>query len=116
MVEERDIGSPRRPQAEIDRARDAAVVPRPQHPDPRIEPGNAGPLRAREFGRGGVRSKFGLFVSEVIDALDYLRKNDMGDCLNLLHFHLGSQINNIRNIKGAITELIAATSQSRLVL
>jgi prephenate dehydrogenase len=30
----------------------------------------------------------------------------MGDCLNLLHFHLGSQINNIRNIKGAIIELI----------
>ena len=30
----------------------------------------------------------------------------MGDCLNLLHFHLGSQINNIRNIKGAIIELV----------
>jgi arginine decarboxylase len=29
----------------------------------------------------------------------------MGDCLNLLHFHLGSQINNIRNIKNAIIEL-----------
>ena len=34
-----------------------------------------------------------------MDALEYLRKNGMGDCLNLLHFHLGSQINNIRNIK-----------------
>ena len=55
---------------------------------------------------GGVRSKFGLFISEVVDALDYLRKNGMGDCLNLLHFHLGSQINNIRNIKGAIIELV----------
>jgi arginine decarboxylase len=67
-------------------------------------------LAARGAGRwqesGGVRSKFGLFVSEVIDALDYLRKNEMGDCLNLLHFHLGSQINNIRNIKGAIIELV----------
>ena len=30
----------------------------------------------------------------------------MGDCLNLLHFHLGSQINNIRNIKHAIIELV----------
>ncbi|MEA2734038.1 MAG: arginine decarboxylase, partial [Humisphaera sp.] len=39
-------------------------------------------------------------------ALEYLRKNGMGDCLNLLHFHLGSQINNIRNIKGAIIELV----------
>ena len=67
-------------------------------------------LAAKGAGRweqsGGVRSKFGLFISEVMDALEYLRKNDMGDCLNLLHFHLGSQINNIRNIKGAIIELI----------
>jgi arginine decarboxylase len=66
-------------------------------------------LAARGSGRweqsGGVRSKFGLFVSEVVEALDYLRVHGMGDCLNLLHFHLGSQINNIRNIKGAIIEL-----------
>jgi arginine decarboxylase len=67
-------------------------------------------LAARGAGRwqesGGVRSKFGLFVSEVLDALEYLRNHGMGDCLNLLHFHLGSQINNIRNIKGAIIELV----------
>jgi arginine decarboxylase len=66
-------------------------------------------LSARGAGRweqsGGVRSKFGLFVSEVLDALEYLRRNGMGDCMNLLHFHLGSQINNIRNIKNAIIEL-----------
>ena len=66
-------------------------------------------LAARGAGRweqsGGVRSKFGLFVHEVMEALDFLRNNGMGDCLNLLHFHLGSQINNIRNIKGAIIEL-----------
>ena len=30
----------------------------------------------------------------------------MEDCLELLHFHLGSQINNIRNIKHAIIELV----------
>jgi arginine decarboxylase len=67
-------------------------------------------LAARGAGRweqsGGVRSKFGLFVSEVVDALAYLREHDMGDCLNLLHFHLGSQINNIRNVKHAIIELV----------
>src|SRR5256714_9379339 len=55
---------------------------------------------------GGGRAKFGLFISEVMEALDYLRKSGMGDCLNLLHFHLGSQINNIRNIKHAIIELV----------
>ena len=66
-------------------------------------------LSAKGAGRwqesGGERSKFGLFVSEVIDAVDYLKKEGMADCLNLLHFHLGSQINNIRNIKAAIMEL-----------
>jgi len=66
-------------------------------------------LSAKGAGRwessGGVRSKFGLFVSEVLEALEYLRNHGMGDCLNLLHFHLGSQINNIRNIKNAIIEL-----------
>ncbi len=68
-------------------------------------PGPRAPVAGAQS--GGVRSKFGLFVSEVLDSLDYLRKNDMGDCLNLLHFHLGSQINNIRNIKNAIIELIS---------
>ncbi len=67
-------------------------------------------LAAKGAGRwessGGVRSKFGLFVSEVLAALDYLREQNMGDCLAMLHFHLGSQINNIRNIKGAIIELV----------
>src|SRR5882672_5515617 len=66
-------------------------------------------LAAKGAGRweqsGGVRSKFGLFISEVTEALEYLRRAGMGDCLNLLHFHLGSQINNIRNIKNAIIEL-----------
>jgi arginine decarboxylase len=67
-------------------------------------------LAAKGAGRweqsGGVRSKFGLFVSEVLGALEYLREHGLGDCLNLLHFHLGSQINNIRNIKNAIIELV----------
>lgn len=76
-------------------------------------------LSAKGAGRwessGGVRSKFGLFISEVIDALDFLRKNGMGDCLNLLHFHLGSQINNIRNVKAAIIELVRVyTEMQRL--
>jgi arginine decarboxylase len=66
-------------------------------------------LSAKGAGRwqesGGERSKFGLFVSEVIDAVNYLKSEGMADCLNLLHFHLGSQINNIRNIKAAIMEL-----------
>ena len=66
-------------------------------------------LAARGAGRweqsGGIRSKFGLFISEVLDAVSLLREHDMLDCLQLLHFHLGSQINNISSIKSAIIEL-----------
>ena len=51
-----------------------------------------------------MRSKFGLFVAEVLRALDYLKERNMQDCLKLLHFHLGSQITNIRMIKTALNE------------
>src|SRR5205823_9819225 len=65
-------------------------------------------LASRGAGRwkysAGFRSKFGLTVHEVLEALDYLKERDLADCLQLVHFHLGSQITNIRNIKGALTE------------
>ncbi len=41
---------------------------------------------------------------EALRALEQLKSVGMGDCLQLLHFHLGSQITNIRQIKGAVTE------------
>ncbi|MBX3381933.1 MAG: biosynthetic arginine decarboxylase [Phycisphaeraceae bacterium] len=56
-------------------------------------------------GSAGVRSKFGLFVSEVIKAVDYLRAHGMLDCLNLLHCHVGSQLYDIRVLKNAVNEL-----------
>src|SRR5437667_5613366 len=52
----------------------------------------------------GYRSKFGLTVTEVLEALDYLKQRDLADCLQLVHFHLGSQITNIRNVKNALNE------------
>jgi arginine decarboxylase len=55
-------------------------------------------------GSGGYRSKFGLTVSEAVQALDELKALGMADCLQLLHFHLGSQITNIRQVKGAVNE------------
>ncbi len=54
---------------------------------------------------GGVRSKFGLFVSELIEALELLRQHDMGDALAMLHVHVGSQIHDINAVRDAITEL-----------
>ena len=53
---------------------------------------------------GGYRSKFGLTVSEALQALEQMKAAGMEDCLELLHFHLGSQITNIRQIKAAVIE------------
>jgi arginine decarboxylase len=65
-------------------------------------------LASRGSGRwkssGGYRSKFGLTVSEAVRALEQLKSIGMADCLELLHFHLGSQITNIRHIKAAVIE------------
>jgi arginine decarboxylase len=65
-------------------------------------------LAARGSGRwqssGGWRSKFGLTVGEILHAVEELKSRNMLDCFKLLHFHLGSQITNIRHVKAAITE------------
>jgi arginine decarboxylase len=65
-------------------------------------------LASRGSGRwrssAGYRSKFGLTITEVLEMLDYLKSKDMADCLQLTHFHLGSQITNIRKVKDALTE------------
>ncbi len=65
-------------------------------------------LAARGAGRwrysAGFRSKFGLTLTETLEAYEFLKQRGMGDCLQLVHFHLGSQITNIRNIKSALTE------------
>jgi arginine decarboxylase len=65
-------------------------------------------LASRGAGRwkssGGYRSKFGLTVTEALRVVDVLSERGMADCLKLLHFHLGSQITNIRHIKGAVIE------------
>ena len=53
---------------------------------------------------GGDISKFGLASSELLEALDYLEKNKMRDCLKLIHFHIGSQVTKIRRIKTALRE------------
>ena len=54
---------------------------------------------------GGYHSKFGLNSSELLEALDYIREEKMEDCLKLIHFHLGSQITNIRHIKSGLREV-----------
>jgi arginine decarboxylase len=54
---------------------------------------------------GGDRSKFGLSSSELMDAIAFCREAGLLDCFEMLHFHLGSQISNIRNVKNALREV-----------
>ena len=52
----------------------------------------------------GDRSVFGLSTSQLIQLVDRLKQADMLHCLQLLHCHLGSQIPNIREIRGGVVE------------
>ncbi len=69
-------------------------------------------VRARLSSRGqgrwqessGEGSKFGLSADELVQAVKRLRRAGMLDCLELLHFHIGSQIASIRPIKEALRE------------
>jgi arginine decarboxylase len=69
-------------------------------------------LRARLTTKGagkwvestGDRSKFGLGAAEIVEAVERLRADNMLDCLELLHFHIGSQITAIRAHRDALRE------------
>jgi len=52
----------------------------------------------------GDRSIFGLNTIQLMSLMDELKQADMLDCLQLIHFHLGSQIPNIRNIRSGMLE------------
>ncbi|MET1219366.1 MAG: biosynthetic arginine decarboxylase [Glaciecola sp.] len=60
--------------------------------------------RGKWEGSGGDRAKFGLTISEIINAARYLESEGMRHCLQLLHFHIGSQLTDIRAVKEAINE------------
>ena len=53
---------------------------------------------------GGDRSIFGLNIAQMISVVDKLKEKGMADCIKLLHYHLGSQIPNIRDIRTAVFE------------
>lgn len=66
-------------------------------------------LASGGFGRwaqsGGEKSKFGLTTAQLMQAIDRLRALGRLDVLKLVHFHLGSQISDIRYIKSALQEI-----------
>jgi arginine decarboxylase len=53
---------------------------------------------------GGEKSKFGLSAVQILEAVERLRSVGMLNCLQLLHFHLGSQIANIRDVQRGMLE------------
>jgi len=65
-------------------------------------------LGSRGMGRWadstGDRAKFGLTASEIVEVVDRLQQNEMLDCLQLLHYHAGSQLSSIIPVKQAIRE------------
>jgi len=53
---------------------------------------------------GGIESKFGLSSTEIIEAIEIMKQENILDKLKMIHFHIGSQINDISPLKKAIRE------------
>ncbi|MEX2455365.1 MAG: biosynthetic arginine decarboxylase [Rhodospirillaceae bacterium] len=66
----------------------------------------------RWSGSSGDHAKFGLTMSELLNAISYIQEQGYGDCIQLLHFHVGSQLSDIRFVQDAVQE--AARIYARL--
>lgn len=75
-----------------------------------VKPGLGVRMRLASLGAGkwqnsgGDKAKFGLSPRQVLDLWKTLRDSEYADCLNLLHFHMGSQISNVRDIANGMRE------------
>lgn len=75
-----------------------------------VKPGLGVRMRLASLGAGkwqnsgGDKAKFGLSPRQVLDLWKRLRDAGMSDCLGLLHFHMGSQISNVRDIASGMRE------------
>ena len=63
----------------------------------------------------GEKSKFGLFITEIVDLFGMLKERGMLDCLQLVHCHPGSQLQDIRRVKDAINELAHVYAELKLM-
>ncbi|HEY2341073.1 MAG TPA: biosynthetic arginine decarboxylase, partial [Steroidobacteraceae bacterium] len=63
----------------------------------------------------GEKSKFGLFITEILELFNVLKSRDMLDCLQLVHCHPGSQLQDIRRVKDAINELAHVYAELKLM-
>lgn len=75
-----------------------------------VQPGLGVRMRLASLGAGkwqnsgGDKAKFGLDPRQLLTLWKELRDSGMGDCLQLLHFHMGSQISNVRDIANGMRE------------
>ncbi|MBI3450528.1 MAG: biosynthetic arginine decarboxylase [Acidobacteria bacterium] len=74
-------------------------------------------LHARGSGKweksGGHTSKFGLSTGQLLEGIAFLKKNRMLDSLKMFHFHIGSQITEIRKLKNAFKEAARIYAKAR---
>ena len=78
----------------------------------RVKLASEGAGRWRES--SGEKSKFGLFVTEILELFRVLEENGMEDCLQLVHCHPGSQLQDIRRVKDAVNELAHVYAELKL--
>jgi arginine decarboxylase len=77
-----------------------------------VKPGIGVRMRLASLGAGkwqnsgGDKAKFGLSPRQVLDLVERLKAADMLDALQLLHFHMGSQISNVRDIANGMREAV----------
>ncbi len=79
----------------------------------RVKLASEGSGRWRES--AGERSKFGLFITEILELHSQLQARGMQDCLKLVHCHPGSQLQDIRRVKEAINELTHVYAELKLL-
>jgi len=77
-----------------------------------VKPGLGVRMRLASLGAGkwqnsgGDKAKFGLSPRQVLDLVERLKAADLLDSLELLHFHMGSQISNVRDIANGMREAV----------
>jgi len=79
----------------------------------RVKLSTEGAGRWRES--SGEKSKFGLFVTEILELFRTLKERGMEDCLQLVHCHPGSQLQDIRRVKDAVNELAHVYAELKLM-
>ena len=79
----------------------------------RVKLASEGAGRWRES--AGEKSKFGLFVTEILELVRTLKDEGMEDCLQLVHCHPGSQLQDIRRVKDAVNELAHVYAELKLM-